>query len=231
MNEANKSLAFLPPIKHNRLEMTSKHPVYMESNIGRDKQLYEFSLDRFNILTNQPKNIENCKLSSYTTNSSNAMLQQRSTGSTFPRATPVFFKWDEKEMPKIRVVKTKHRPMSLIENANEKRMRLEFEQMNMLKNKMNRSTNISHDVDTFITRSTSNFLPTGLEGLAQRNPKDLWASNEFNDVNLSKQIIDQFYSLDHRQMRYFRKLGRPNFYKLTASRKQLDLLKPLESEE
>ena len=207
---SNRNTSFLPPIKQsqNRLDLTNKHPVYIENNINKEKQLFAFSVDKFSVLTKQPKQIETCKLTSYSTNSNR--------DKSFPRATPVLFKWDTKEMPKLKVIQTKNRPMSLIENPNEKRMRLQFEQMSVLEKrnfeKMNRNT-LTED---FLSHTSSQFLDNSFALAA--NDKDVWGSCNYQDINLRKQVIEQFYSLDHRQMRYFRQI-RPDFYKFTPNRK------------
>ena len=46
---------------------------------------------------------------------------------------------------------------------------------------------------------------------------DLWSSSKYQDINLKSQIINHFYSLDNRHIRYYRKT-RPNYYEFTANR-------------
>jgi hypothetical protein len=122
----NKGLTFLPPLKQseNMLLLTSKDPAYFENSVNHEKELYELSLNKFEILTHQPRVVENLKLESFSSK----------TKSSQPRATPLLCKWDSKEMPKLRVVKIKNRPIHL-ETATERRMRLQFEQIGLLKKK------------------------------------------------------------------------------------------------
>ena len=204
---SNKGLTFLPPIKQseNVLTIANKDPVYVENNINREKELLELTLSKFELLTNQPKNVENCKLTSYSTNS----FKRKS----FPRATPLNCIWDQKDMPKIKVVRVKNRPADM-ETANEKRMRLHFEQMNLLKKKNSERANRSQIGHNFNSPSYS-FLTTQYHA-GMHTEKDSWGSPDYQDVQLNQQICDQFYNNEHRHMRYYRQ-SEPNFYTFTPN--------------
>ncbi len=212
---ANKIITLLPPIKQseNLLTVLNKDPVYFANHINHEKEIFELSLSKFEVLTNQPTDVENCKLSSFSSNS-------YSKTKSFPRATPVICKWNTKEIPKMKVVKSKNVGL---ESANEKRMRLQFEQMAILKQRNDRATNRSLMAQQLAAVNHSFENSSFNAGI--HDSDNLWGSTNFKEINYRNQIIDQFYSLDHRQMRFFRKT-RPDFYTFTKNT-NIDKLKNL----
>lgn len=221
MEESNSSqttntIKLLPPLKQseNQLTITNNEPVYLANHINHEKQLYEISLNKFDVLTNQPTTIENCKLSSF---SSSSFKNAKS----MPRATPLMCKWNTKEMPKLKIVKVKNKSAKF-ETPNERRMRLQFEQMGILRQK-NEEIASRNLMSRQYASSSMHAFDSKSYNAGLHDDKNLWGSTAYKDINLGNQIIDQFYSLDHRQMRYFRD-KRPDYYKLTRN-KHLDSLK------
>ena len=113
------------------------------------------------------------------------------------------------------------------EKSSEKRMRILFQQKLALerihtekRNRLLRSQELlSHSTETLKMvneqqkkRSSSMLLDSDAS-----KKTDLWSSSKYQDINLKSQIINHFYSLDNRHIRYYRKT-RPNYYEFTANR-------------
>ena len=99
--EPSKSITFFPPLKSrkNKFQLSNNVPVVIENNITKEKDLLEISLDKFSLLTKQPKHIEKMKFSSYAASSKSAR------DSSNAQATPINFKWDTNDMPKLKLNK------------------------------------------------------------------------------------------------------------------------------
>lgn len=203
----NKGLTFLPPLRQseNALMITSKDPAFFENSVNHDKELYELSLNKFELLTNQPRVVENLKLESYS-------CKTKSSGQ--PRATPMLCKWDSKEMPKLKVVKIKNRPIHL-ETATERRMRLQFEQIGLLKKKEVARSLRQVPAQRFNSQSYD-FGNREAYQAGYHDKSNLWASCQVQDIQLRNQIIDKFYDLESRKIRFYRN-EKADFYTFTNS--------------
>jgi hypothetical protein len=225
MDEAGirRKLFLLPPVKQSedKLLITRKSPIIIENNYKKEKSFLQLSVDKFSILTNQPKKVEKFKLTTYPTSAKypNEIPAGRTT-------TPSNFKWDTSNMPQIKVTVPNKVPKHLKEKAAEKRMQLLFQQKIALEriNSEKRERNsrsqemLSRSNETLKNikeRMKKRSSSTNLEVANENN--DLWASNKYQDINLKSQIINHFYSLDNRHIRFFRKT-RPNYYEFTVNR-------------
>jgi hypothetical protein len=223
MDEATRRRLFLlPPLKksHDKLLVTSKAPIIIENNFMKEKSFLELSVDKFSILTNQPKKIEKFKLTTKPTSA-------KYVNELSVKTTPMSFKWDTNNMPQIKVTIPSKVPKSLTEKSSEKRMRLLFQQklaldrINSEKRErlvrsqelMSRSTETLKSVKE---KQKKRRVSTTLETEHKSKAPDLWASTKYQDINLKSQIINHFYSLDNRHIRFFRKT-RPNYYEFTAN--------------
>lgn len=201
-----KTLTFLPPLRHNKLNVTNSSPVFIENNIQKEKEFLAVSVDKFSILTNQPKDVSNkVRMISYSARS-------RSNGEkTFPSATCLNYKWDSSEMPKLKMTKAKKEvPRHVAENNNEKKKRLIFEQKVLIDQK-NIEKNLK-DLRTFQLLTHSNDT---IKQINKNRPNfswsndllkpDIWNSIDFRDINLQNDIINHMYSLDNRALRFNRR--------------------------
>lgn len=222
-NGSRRRLFILPPLKQSqdRLLLTNKTPIIIENNLKREKSFLELSVDKFAVLTNQPKKLEKFKLNTYPPGSA-----KYSSSNDF-RQTPSNFKWDTKNMPQIRVTVPSKIPRNFSEKSAEKRMRLLFQQKLALERihsekrqrLLQSQAYMSHSTETIRGVNEHQHKKRGGSMVFEAESKkpDLWASPEFQDINLKSQIINHFYSLDNRHIRYFRKT-RPNYFEFTANR-------------
>ncbi len=203
----NKSIVLLPPIKksENLITISSRSPVLFANHINHKKEVFELGMSKFEILTNQPTDVENCKLSSLSSNSHDKTK-------SFPRSTPLTYLWDTKEIPKMKIFKSK--TQTGFESANERRMRLLFDQMTLLKQK--NETQINRQLIAQQLAESSRSLKNSSYNAAILKSNDLWESTQYKDINYLNQVIGQYYSLDNRQIRFFRRV-RPDFYKFTKN--------------
>jgi hypothetical protein len=219
LNVNKQNNTFLPPLKpsRNRLQVTSDKPVYLENSLGKPNEMLQLSVDKFHVLTKQPKSEEYVKLNSP------AMFTRSnrfSTNNNIPETTPVNFKWSSAEMPRLKISKQSKQAGTnahgLDESIDEKRKRLLFEQKCSLEHKFfekdlrqARSLEFQqHSSETFKKirrREKKKESKKGSQSGSERIQKpDVWASDNFKDINLNKEIIVHFYSTDNRHIRYFR---------------------------
>ena len=219
---SSKTLIFLPPIKHNKLNVASNSPVFIENNMRKEKTFLAVGVEKFSILTNQPKYVsDKVKLTSYSAKSSRHNNHSNPTNMErfFPNATSLNFKWDSKEMPKLRVLKAnKEVPRSVLESADEKKKRLIFEQKVIIEQKhIEKSLKdlrtiqlLTHSNDTL--KKINKYRPSFNWSNDFLKP-DIWNSIDFRDINLQNDIINHMYSLDNRVLRKIRATTNPDFFK------------------
>lgn len=224
-NNINKKQSFFPPIKHsqNKLLLTNKNAVLVENNLSKEKEFLEVSLDKFSLLTNQPKSVEKIKLNTFmpknSTSLENVLFPPQATNSTS-------FEWNSKEMPKLKISRFNDAPSkSVNESSADKKKRLLFEQKRALEQKqyeknmrhLRSNEYLSHSNDTFkkiVHRHGS--IKDNMD-YNQISKPDLWSSDNFKDINLKKDIIQTFYSLDNRHIRDFRKYNE-DYFNLTMNK-------------
>lgn len=223
MDEATRRRLFLlPPLKksHDRLLLTSKTPIIIENNFKKEKSFLELSVDKFSILTNQPKRVEKFKLTTKPTTA-------KYVNELPIKTTPMSFKWDTNNMPQIKVTIPSKVPKGMTEKSSEKRMRLLFQQKQALDRINSEKRERLVRSQELLSRSTETLKSVNEKQKKRRNSAaieaenkskaaDLWGSTKYQDINLKSQIINHFYSLDNRHIRFFRKT-RPNYYEFTAN--------------
>lgn len=222
-----KTLVFLPPLKNNKLIVTSNSPVYIENNIKREKEFYAVGVDKFSVLTNQPKDVsDKVRMVSYSAKSTSRNNLEK----YFPSATNLNYKWDSNEMPKLKLYKAnKEVPRSVAENLNEKKKRLIFEQKVLIEQK-----NIEKglkDLRTFQLLTHSNETVRKINKNKQNFnwsndllKPDIWNSIDFRDINLQNDIINHMYNLDNRMLRHLRR-SNTEFFKLKRNKLYEDTTK------
>jgi hypothetical protein len=201
-----KTLVFLPPLRHNKLDVTNSSPVFIENNLKKEKQFLAVSVDKFSVLTNQPKDVSSkVRMASYSAKTRSNMEK------TFPSATSLNYKWDSNEMPKLKMTKAKKEvPRHVAENNLEKKKRLIFEQKVLIEQKSIEKN--LRDMRTFQLLTHSNET---IKQLNKNRPNfswsnellkpDIWNSIDFRDINLQNDIINHMYSLDNRALRFARR--------------------------
>lgn len=216
-----KKNSFLPPIKNseNKFQLTNKNPVLIENSLSREKELLEVTLDKFSILTKQPSDTENIKFESCLPKSfgsqENMFYPPQATSSTN-------FEWNTKQMPRLKINKSQL-PSSVNETPSDKKKRLLFEQKCALEQKQleqNFRNLRSNDYLAHSNQTYSNIIKkrNSLKESAELHSKpDVWSSNNFKDINLQKDIINSFYNMEHRHIRYNRQFN-DDFYKFTPNR-------------
>lgn len=216
-NKPSTSGVFLPPLKpsKNKLQLTNREPLIIENNLSKQGELYEIDVDKFHALTKQPRSEEFVQLAS-----SSSMLNRLSN---VPNSTPINFKWNTDEMPKLKVSKMGKLTIntSREDEVREKRKRLMFEQKCLLEEKFFEKTIRQarslefqqHANETFKkirrkskshhTDDNQSAAAAALRNKKSNNKPDLWSSDNFKDINLKKEIILTFYTPDNRRIRYF----------------------------
>ena len=94
----------------NKLRATSNKPAVLTLNTTKHGELVELSIDRFSLLTKQPKRADSVSLYHYTTIESDlkkrGLYYQPSVQKhTFARSQAVSFKWTSERMPWLKVRK------------------------------------------------------------------------------------------------------------------------------
>ena len=222
-----KTLVFLPPLRHNKLNVTSSSPIYIENNINKEKEFLAVGVDKFSVLTNQPKDVsEKVRMISYSAKSTS----KNNLDKFFPSATSLNYTWDSSEMPKLKMVKVnKEVPRNVAENVNEKKKRLIFEQKVLIEQKnIEKSLRdlrsfqlFTHSNDTIkkINRDRPNFNWSN-----ELLKPDIWNSIDFRDINLQNDIINHMYSLDNRTLRHLRR-SNTEFFRLKSNKSYDNVVK------
>ena len=93
----------------NKLLPTSKDPAFLTLGTKKHGELIEMSIDRFSLLTKQPKRVDTVNLYNYMTIESDlkkrGLYYQPAAPRSQQRLQPVSFKWTSEHMPLIKVRK------------------------------------------------------------------------------------------------------------------------------
>jgi hypothetical protein len=218
MESLKNRKSFLPPIKpsEDKLALHKKSPLLLESNLNKNKEYYEARVDKFSILTKQPEKTERIKIQS---------LARRSTdASNQPVSTPINFKWDPKEMPKIKLSKANDILSSQVEKSKDKKKRLMFEQKIAIDHKLfdkavrkMRSMEYLAHTNEISKQIKERDVLLNREFKPNRELSDIWCSIDSKDIKLQKEIVNMFYSLDNRRIRH-KRLAQPDFFTFTENK-------------
>jgi hypothetical protein len=218
-----KKFSFLPDIRK------SSDSSFVKNSINKDEEFIEASLDKFTKLTKQPRNIESIKLTSFKQLPTNK-LSLTNKNPKNPNSTPLNFKWDI-NTPKLKLIKALEFPIAVIESPVERKKRLIFEQKISLEQKslqkelkqMKSMEFLKHseDVKNQLFERESLFNDNDKERKRNYLLFDVWASHNIKDINLNNEIINKFYSIDNRRIRYYQK-QRSNFFNYGKSSDELD---------
>jgi hypothetical protein len=225
----DKKYSFLPDIKR-----STDSSSFIKNSINKDEEFLEASVDKFSTLTNQPRNLESIKLTSFKQSNQNRLSLVNKNPSN-PNSTPLNFKWDV-TTPKLKITKAIEFPIAAIESHDQRKKRLMFEQKVFLEQKtlqkelkhmksieyLKHSQLVRNDLEekkglfnndnenSNLTNRKSNYLLF-----------DVWSSHNIKDINLNNEIINKFYTLDNRRIRYYQK-ERPNYFNYNKSTNELD---------
>ena len=226
----DKKYSFLPDIKR-----STDSSSFVKHSLNRDEEFLEASLDKFSTLTKQPRNLESIKLTSFKQSNRNKLSIVNKNPSN-PSSTPLNFKWDV-TTPKLKLTKAIDFPIAAIESPDQRKKRLMFEQKVFLEQKslqkelkhmksieyLKHSQQVRNDLEEkerFIINQNDNE-----NNLSDRKSNylifDVWASHNIKDINLNNEIINKFYTLDNRRIRYYQK-ERPNYFNYSKSTTELD---------
>jgi hypothetical protein len=212
LNESDIKYTFLPPIKNNKLKVSNNEPVYLENNFKRDKQFYEINLDKFSILTNQPKRVDDLKLNSFT------HVRSKSWENNSPRSTKITkYKWNYEKMPGLKVLNKYETsvPKNVKENFSDKKKMMLFEQKNIIEHKLIESSLkalrtielAAHSSETARkNKAKAESFKNSIDSKLNSNNRkaDKWASIDPNDIQLKREIIDHIYAVENRSIRCFK---------------------------
>lgn len=211
-----QSVVFLPPINRskNRLETASNSPVIIENNINKKREHIEVSVDKFSMLTHQPRDEFNIKLSTYSPRYQNNRL----SALNLP-ITPITVKWRTKQVPMLKLKPASQDPK--IETLEERRQRIIFEQKRLMEEKLAEKTKRNQRSMEFKSHSDEvrrKFRMRSLESSPNRSRLtyddrfDIWGSDNFKDIALQKEIIRGFYETENRRIREVRNSGIKEFF-------------------
>jgi len=218
MTSSKDRKSFLPPLKpsEDKLSLHKKSPLLLENNLNKNKEYYEARLDKFSILTKQTEKSDRIKIES--------MVKRSLDPSNQPISTPVNFKWDPKEMPKIKLSKTNDVPLNKVEKSKDKKKRLMFEQKMAIDHKL--FDKALRKMRSMEYLSHSNEISKQIkerEVLFNREFKqleelpDIWCSIDSKDIKLQKEIINMLYSFDNRRIRHKRQT-QSDFFSFTDNK-------------
>jgi hypothetical protein len=239
MFHAEKQLTigeFLPPLKpsQSRLpSLSSKHPVIIENNLGKDRELISVGLDKFDLLTNQPRVEFDVKLVSSGAPPHRRHQHHHRLSGYGLATTPIHFKWRTSEMPRLKLMQTSSEAL-LAETSNERRKRILYEQkcaceQQHLEKSLRLARSIEFEARSKETRvrrvnemkreklmrdDDESYRGGMLMGNTNKIVRDVWGSDNFKDIMLQKEIIRTFYETDNRHIRYFKGRGREQYFKL-----------------
>lgn len=208
-----KTIPFLPPIKQlkNKLTISNKSPIVMENHFStKNKEFFEVGVDKFNVLTNQPKQLEKIRISGY-------LSKSKSLEKSFPRATPIQFKWDPNDMPKLKINKASETPRE--GNISERKKKMMFEAKLAIEQRALEQRLKDARAQEFEEHSKETRRKIKKRKSIQKDTSkpDIWDSCDFRDINLQNDIINHIYSVDNRAIRHYQK-QRENFYKFKANK-------------
>lgn len=204
----NKKNSFLPPIRtsKNKFCLSKKDPIIFENNLSKSKELLEIGLDKFSILTNQPRSIEKIKIYSYVPKSYSIedMLGNKFTSSTN-------YEWNTREFPKLRINRFSDLSLNFTDKPSEKKKKLLFEQKLIIEQKQLEQNFRNIRANELFSKSNETYKRITKEKTKRKNfeshlKKDLWSSSDFKDINLKNDIINTFYAIDNRSIRQNRKI-------------------------
>lgn len=227
LNESEEKYMFKPTLSHShRLKASNTRPFYLQNNMNRERTFMEVNVDKFAQLTNnQSQETKSIDLKGLEHGKNKPTLRSFNTNNTeqMPKATLITnYKWNPAKMPELRIInKTDENvPQQIAESEADRKKRLVFEQKVEIEHKLiekglrqlrayelaARSSMVAQNNRLRRSLSQSVEAPTG-------KSNDKWGSINANDIQLKKEIIEHFYSMDNRSIRCFRPT-RPDFFKL-----------------
>ena len=230
LNESDVKYTFFPPVKNNKLKVSSRSPVYIETNLGREKQFLEISVNKFDVLTNQPKPTEILELKSFNhtrpTRKSHS-FEALVDAFNFPRATGTNtrYKWNTANFPRLKVVKKVDSdvPLSVAESLVERKKKMLFKQKNEIESQLYEKSVRqlrSMELHTYALkvgkRNRLNTLKNGSVPDFGSKSKDTWDSIDPKDIKLKREIIEQMYSNENRGIRCYRQWV-PDFFRVLVN--------------
>ena len=212
---------------HNNLLPTSKHPSFLNLHTAKHGDLIELSVDRFSLLTKQPKSVEHLNL--YNLGNVESDVRKRRDYAVpmfqkfvFPRATPLSFKWNAEHMPRIKVRKPNRETKNAYDDATSWKQMLYMNEKNAAEREQERRNErqaMSKEFESGSIRKLKKIREnykkalesaTSDENKARRH--DIWTSDNSKDVRLSKETIEMMYSTENRRIRHGRQEN-PNFFR------------------
>jgi hypothetical protein len=177
--------------------------VIIENNLysnGKNDKL-EITIDKFEMLTKQQAKPKNT-----------------------PEATPTASKWSP--LPKLKITKSKGYTRVSIKGENKNRMKLQLEQRLIVEQKTREAAARRARVQELLKKRTKETLKRIKEQkVNQENCEnqivDKWSSDDIRDINLQREIINTFYSLNNRKIRYGQN-SRPDFFNLNKKNNAFD---------